>query len=87
VSTLIHLLLGIAAVYAGAGFVFAIPFLTQGAARLDHSAHGATWGFRLIVAPGVIALWPWLAWRWVRGTTSAERNAHRDRARQPEVVS
>jgi hypothetical protein len=52
------------AVYAIAGMVFAIPFLMRGVVRIDDRAHSAGLGFRLIILPGVIALWPVLIRRW-----------------------
>ena len=55
------------AVYAAAGTLFAAAFVTVGAGRIDPAARHASWGFRLIVAPGVAALWPLLLARWVKG--------------------
>ncbi len=54
----------LAAVYSAAGVVFALAFLARGIERIDPAAHGASWGFRCLIAPGVVALWPWLARRW-----------------------
>jgi hypothetical protein len=51
-------------IYAAAGLLFAVPFLWRGVARLDPVASGSPLGFRLIILPGVVALWPLLAWRW-----------------------
>lgn len=51
-------------IYAAAGLVFAVFFLWRGVARLDSAAAGSPLGFRLIILPGVVALWPLLAWRW-----------------------
>lgn len=36
----------------------AVYFHIRVLARLDPSADGATWGFRVLVTPGLIALWP-----------------------------
>ncbi|HEX9800487.1 MAG TPA: hypothetical protein VGC00_10015 [Thermoanaerobaculia bacterium] len=73
-----------AGVYAAAGLVFALAFVARGVERVDPAARGATLGFRLIVLPGVVALWPLLARRWWRGATAppVEGNAHR-RATRP----
>jgi hypothetical protein len=63
-------LLEIAAVYGMAGLVFAIPFVTGWVGRLDASARAGSWGFRILIVPGVVALWPVLAakvWRIRRG--------------------
>lgn len=68
-----------AAVYLGAGLLFALAFVVRGAARIDPAARGATWGFKLAILPGAAAFWPLLARRWRRGDPPPEeRNAHRD---------
>jgi hypothetical protein len=59
-------LLGLLGVYAGAGLLFAIAFLTVGISQVDPNSKGSGLGFRLIVLPGVAALWPLLLTRWVR---------------------
>lgn len=66
--------------YAVLGFLFAVAFGARGAAAVDPAAREAGWGFRVLIAPGVAALWPLLAWRWCRGTGAppAERTAHKD---------
>lgn len=64
--------------YALVGLLFAIAFVTRGAARVDPVAAGAPIGFRLLVLPGVAATWPLWALRWLRGRGApTERNAHR----------
>ncbi len=78
-AAIVNFLLILVGVYLLAGLAFAVPFLIAGAARLDSSARGAGWGFRLIIVPGVAALWPLLAWRWARGMRAVEHNPHRDR--------
>ena len=52
--------------YAAVGLVFAIAFLTQGVSRIDEHAAGTGLGFRLLILPGVVALWPFLLNRWIR---------------------
>lgn len=70
--------------YVAAGFLFAIAFVAVGAARIDPGARGAPLGFRLLIFPAAVALWPLLAWRWARGTGEppVEVNAHRVAARR-----
>jgi hypothetical protein len=72
-----------AGVYFALGLLFAVPFLARGVARIDPAAREGTWGFRLVVLPGVVALWPLLARRWLsgRGEPPVESNAHRRAAR------
>jgi hypothetical protein len=69
--------------YLGFGGVFAVAFALRGAQRLDPAAREASWGFRLLLVPGAAALWPLLAWRWLRGrdTPPIERTAHREASR------
>ena len=54
----------LAAVYAACGLVFAAAFVTAGVGRLDPAARGTSWGFRLLIVPGTVALWPWLTRKW-----------------------
>jgi hypothetical protein len=58
-------LLVLLGVYAGAGLLFAIAFLTVGISQVDPDSKGSGVGFRLIILPGVAALWPVLLTRWV----------------------
>lgn len=82
-ETLVTWLLTALGVYAALGLLFAVAFIARGAARVDPQAVGGSWGFRLAILPGAIALWPLLARRWARGQTPPEEsNAHRDRARR-----
>jgi hypothetical protein len=70
------ILLGI---YLLCGMIFAVFFALVGVGKIDpHAAHG-TWGFRLLIMPGTILLWPLLALRWLKGVHEPpeERNAHR----------
>ena len=68
-------------VYIACGLVFAPLFAWRGAGRVDPAAKTAGLGFKLIILPGVVALWPVLLWRWRTGRQPPpERNAHRDAA-------
>jgi hypothetical protein len=78
-ETAVHVFVHALTAYAAVGTLFAAAFLTRGLARLDPAAQEAPWAFRLIIFPGVAALWPLLLSRWVRGVSPppAERNPHR----------
>jgi hypothetical protein len=71
-------------IYLACGILFAIPFTAFGVTRIDVAAKGATLGFRFMIFPGVVALWPYLLQRWLSGAKAPriERNAHRDSARE-----
>ena len=51
--------------YALAGAIFAIAFVSRGIDRLDQAARGSGVAFRLIVIPGAAALWPLLLRKWI----------------------
>ena len=52
--------------YGLAGIAFAVAFVLFGIHRVDPVAEHSPIGFRLIVMPGVAALWPLLLGRWLR---------------------
>ena len=54
------------AAYATAGVVFAAVFVAIGVQKVDRVAEHAPLGFRMIILPGVAALWPLLLARWAR---------------------
>lgn len=76
-ATLISWALRIAEVYLVAGVIFALAFVLIWAGRMDSSAATGTWGFRLSILPGVVALWPLIAFK-----TAGILRAH---ARLPEA--
>jgi hypothetical protein len=56
---------GLAQAYALAGLVVGIAFLLRGIDRIDPAARGAH-AFRPLILPGLVLLWPVVAWRWAR---------------------
>jgi hypothetical protein len=68
--------------YVAAGFGFAVTFLPRGVVRVDSRVAGAPVTLRLVILPGIVALWPLFAWRWIAGALEPiERNPHRATAR------
>lgn len=68
--------------YLVCGLGFAIPFALVGVRRIDpHAAHGS-WGFRFLIIPGTMVLWPWMLKRWASGAIEPpeEHNSHRQLA-------
>ena len=74
--------------YMACGLVFAIPFVLVGVKKIDpHAAHGS-WGFRLLIIPGTMFLWPLLARRWMKGIHEPpEENSPHRRASQNSCSS
>ena len=68
--------------YLVLGASFAIWFAARGAGRLDPVAVRGSVGFRTLILPGAVLLWPLLLLRVRRAGPAPpeERNAHRDAA-------
>jgi len=49
--------------YVGLGLIFAVPFVWLGVQRFDSTARGSGIAFRLLILPGVVALWPMFVFR------------------------
>lgn len=50
--------------YALTGVLFAIVFLPRGIVRVDERLRESPWRVRVLLMPGVVALWPLFARRW-----------------------
>jgi len=55
-------LISVAEIYLGIGAVLGVLFLVFLLGRVDRSATGS-WAFRPLLLPGLILLWPLVAWR------------------------
>jgi hypothetical protein len=53
-------------IYICCGILFSIAFIAKGITKTDEAAHGSGWGFKIIIIPGVIALWPVLLVKWMK---------------------
>ena len=54
------------AAYVVIGIVFAAMFVVWGVGRVDPAAAHASVGFRVLILPGVVALWPLMLAKWRR---------------------
>lgn len=72
--------------YFGIGILFALFFIVAGIARIDAATKQSGWGFRLLMFPGAIALWPILLLRVIAGKAPPpiETNAHRRAIREAQ---
>jgi hypothetical protein len=52
--------------YAAAGVVIAVVFLALGVTRVLPTPASVSLGARIILFPGVIALWPFVLMRWMK---------------------
>jgi hypothetical protein len=56
--------------YLAIGLLFAVWFVAFGVTKLDDSAKGTSFGFRLIIFFGAAAFWAFLAWRLLKKNDS-----------------
>ena len=74
--TIVEWLTNLLTVYAAMGVLFALAFVTAGVQAIDPAAKESGMGFRIIIFPGVAALWPLMISRWVEA-----RRGHRVKER------
>ena len=60
----------IALAYLLCGLAVGVPFVLRGVDRVDASAQGASLGFRLLILPGTVALWPLMVTKWIMAPRS-----------------
>jgi hypothetical protein len=66
-----QIILLLAFAYAAIGLAFAFPFVFVWLSRVDPAASGAPLPLRLLLIPGVAALWPVMLRKW-RATRRGE---------------
>jgi hypothetical protein len=64
-------ILALVGAYAAIGLLFGAAFVLRGAGAVDPGARGAPWGFRALIFPGSVALWPILLRLWLRARRGA----------------
>ena len=58
IQSVFTVLVKVAAVYVACGLFVAVLFLARWCKTFDPSAAHGSWGFRVLVVPGIIVLWP-----------------------------
>jgi hypothetical protein len=54
--------------YLVVGLIFGVAFVSVGVQRVDSAARRTSVAFRLLILPGTVALWPYLAARWIQAS-------------------
>jgi hypothetical protein len=65
-----------------AGLGVGVAFLLFGLDRVDAAARGA-YGFRPLLLPGLVLLWPLVVWRWLDAATQTGRPPSLRRRHKP----
>ena len=63
---IIDVLVLIGLAYIVIGVLFSIPFSFLGVKKIDPGAVEGSWGFKLLIIPGVAIFWPLMAKRWIK---------------------
>ena len=64
-TTFANIFSALSGIYTLIGLIFGLFFIFRGVQKIDESAVGGGWGFRLIILPGSIAFWPFLLRKWL----------------------
>lgn len=78
-------LLALGSAYGAVGAVVAAAFLLVGLERMVPAARGS-YAFRPLIVPGLVLLWPLVAWRWAIGPGPGQRPAARPHRRAHALV-
>ena len=65
--------LSVAGLYLAGGVAFAFAFFALGLRRVDEAAANGRLGFKLLILPGVVAIWPLLLWTWILARPPGDR--------------
>lgn len=57
---MIESILFVVAFYLFSGFLFSVWFIFLGVDRIDPAARGSSVGFRFLILPGAVVIWPLL---------------------------
>ena len=78
-ASIVNLGILLALAYLGVGLLLALWLITGRLKRVDPVAAGGGWGFRMLILPGLTALWPVFLMRMLKGLKQPplEQNAHR----------
>ena len=52
--------------YVVIGLIFSIFFYGKGLHQIDEAGVGSTFGFKLIILPGILVFWPLLLAKWIK---------------------
>ena len=69
--TILAAILSGLALYAVAGVVTALAFVSVGISQVLHPPMPATIGARILLLPGAFALWPYVLMRWRKARSHA----------------
>lgn len=52
--------------YLALGLVFSLLFLWRGLSKVDEDAKGSSFGFKLLLLPGLCFFWPQFLIKWIQ---------------------
>lgn len=68
-----EVILLIALGYVLCGLAVGVPFVIRGVDWVDEAARETSLGFRLLILPGTVALWPLMVTKWIIAPGSGGR--------------
>lgn len=65
-ESIVGILFSLFALYLLVGLIFYFIFLSKGMKTIDDATDGVKVGFKLLILPGTLLLWPFLLAKWRR---------------------
>lgn len=82
-QTIVEINLMAAGAYLALGAAFALAFQVFGLAKIDPAVKGAGLPFRLFITPGLVALWPVMAVKWLKAIRGKQPQGQAERPVSP----
>lgn len=73
-----NLILILAGIYLFAGLCFYLAFIFKWAGQLDENTIGSSLGFKLLILPGIVFLWPFILGKWKQSRARTSKNNSND---------
>ena len=73
-EVVLNYVFAIIGIYFLLGFLFYLVFVFKWAAEMDENFRGSGFGFKLLILPGILALWPVLFAKWKKAKKSTDNS-------------
>ena len=65
-ENIISIIINITGIYLALGVLFSVVFMWKGLEKVDESAKGSGWFFKVLIFPGMVAFWVLFLNKWLK---------------------
>lgn len=65
-ENIISIIVNITGSYLALGVLFSVVFMWKGLEKVDESAKGSSWFFKVLIFPGMVAFWVLFLNKWLK---------------------